>query len=705
MYNSLLISALWVLLIAALIACRKDSKDGDNRIYEIRIMVDYAALEVGERLPIQAVALNRSGNVIEDRHFDWTVSEPSVLQLEAGVLVALSSGHTTLVAQSDGVLAEIGIHVASAEEVVFPVELSGDLPADLKGKVTNLYTESGVFPLTENSRVIIGRNRSDQLIFAADTDGNPTLMGYLGPENNVLGVEEIGVALVRFLLSASASDAATLDLRAIISEAPSYSALVKAVNSAVEEGVPPLDSEDVLSLVSSVAYHVERSFAQAADRKASKVAAADTKGIKPEELPFYFSKGLLEESNIWLEDAAEGRVKVFNASRLAWKIRHVDNDLGLVNGAIALPWVSFPGALYAYPEPVAVQIPMMDGRMSLELYQDEETKANHIVNLINMAVNVVAASVGGHLDRQSECALSISQRIRNERMGELLTKADGAAARAYVLETLNQFFNDGFFSLAKDCFILSGRASDYLSGGNRNPQLKAALKVFLKLTTMIEVADQMASFTVFSYQLFHFWDFTGSVTFCKNQGRLVECVKSLDVEGPADSVAVGYTIPLRAMLFGEHGSDLTDKQLVVWSSSDQGIAVVDRQGVVRGLAEGNVEIKAAIGAVQSSYSLRVIPGDDDRNWCIIDVFYKQPRTGWVTFRSSSKNAVQGDIELIDQLWGTSMTCSGQMGGEGTIGVRYKVRRGKNIEFTIYQDDSWHGAGGCGDATLGPFHCQ
>ena len=67
------------------------------------------------------------------------------------------------------------------------------------------------------------------------------------------------------------------------------------------------------------------------------------------------------------------------------------------------------------------------------------------------------------------------------------------------------------------------------------------------------------------------------------------------------ALAVGETLQLAAVVLPE---DTTD-QIVVWTSSDDAIAVVDETGLVTGVAAGNVTITAACGAVMGTYDLEV----------------------------------------------------------------------------------------------------
>ena len=81
-------------------------------------------------------------------------------------------------------------------------------------------------------------------------------------------------------------------------------------------------------------------------------------------------------------------------------------------------------------------------------------------------------------------------------------------------------------------------------------------------------------------------------------------LESLTIAGET-SVVEGETITLTAT---KNPSNTTDTNKITWSSSDESIATVDENGVVTGVAEGEVVITAKCGGVSANWSVAVESG-------------------------------------------------------------------------------------------------
>lgn len=81
-------------------------------------------------------------------------------------------------------------------------------------------------------------------------------------------------------------------------------------------------------------------------------------------------------------------------------------------------------------------------------------------------------------------------------------------------------------------------------------------------------------------------------------------VASVDITCPSSVMEPGESIQLTATPRGADGRSLTDRA-VTWSSSDEAVATVDAQGVVTGMAEGMVEVKAEAGGESGEAELQV----------------------------------------------------------------------------------------------------
>ena len=81
-------------------------------------------------------------------------------------------------------------------------------------------------------------------------------------------------------------------------------------------------------------------------------------------------------------------------------------------------------------------------------------------------------------------------------------------------------------------------------------------------------------------------------------------MSGIEPEQSAISVIAGYTGKLGVRFVP---ADTTDARSVSWSSGDEAIAIVDVDGVVTGVSEGECEITATCGAFSAVFSVTVLP--------------------------------------------------------------------------------------------------
>ena len=81
-------------------------------------------------------------------------------------------------------------------------------------------------------------------------------------------------------------------------------------------------------------------------------------------------------------------------------------------------------------------------------------------------------------------------------------------------------------------------------------------------------------------------------------------MSGIEPEQSAISVIAGYTGKLGVRFVP---ADTTDARSVSWSSGDEAIAIVDGDGVVTGVSEGECEITATCGAFSAVFSVTVLP--------------------------------------------------------------------------------------------------
>lgn len=89
----------------------------------------------------------------------------------------------------------------------------------------------------------------------------------------------------------------------------------------------------------------------------------------------------------------------------------------------------------------------------------------------------------------------------------------------------------------------------------------------------------------------------------------VDAITITDAEGGTDfSVQEGETLALSAAAFDADGNELTGRD-ADWASDDEGVATVDENGVVTGVAAGTATISVTIGGVTESVEVTVSEAD------------------------------------------------------------------------------------------------
>lgn len=87
----------------------------------------------------------------------------------------------------------------------------------------------------------------------------------------------------------------------------------------------------------------------------------------------------------------------------------------------------------------------------------------------------------------------------------------------------------------------------------------------------------------------------------------VNGVARVSVTSPSTSVTAGQSAQLQAAAFTAAGVQIAAPGTFVWSSSAAGIATVDQNGRVTGVAPGQATISAAVSGVAGSLAILVAP--------------------------------------------------------------------------------------------------
>ena len=80
-------------------------------------------------------------------------------------------------------------------------------------------------------------------------------------------------------------------------------------------------------------------------------------------------------------------------------------------------------------------------------------------------------------------------------------------------------------------------------------------------------------------------------------------LSSIEIKGDEDTLLKGESTQLRVVY---DPADTTDNKTVTWTSSDNNVATVDQNGLVKALAEGTVTITATVGGKTDTYEITVV---------------------------------------------------------------------------------------------------
>ena len=89
---------------------------------------------------------------------------------------------------------------------------------------------------------------------------------------------------------------------------------------------------------------------------------------------------------------------------------------------------------------------------------------------------------------------------------------------------------------------------------------------------------------------------------------VAELAIALTFVDPPATLVVGDTIPLNVV--GNLGAKRVTPKRISWSSSDKALAIVDAEGVVRGVGAGVVHLTASVPTGEATVEIEVLQGAD-----------------------------------------------------------------------------------------------
>jgi hypothetical protein len=557
-------------------------------------------------------------------------------------------------------------------------------------------------------------HRDEDLVFGLDLNDNIMLVGVVQNDVDTLDGVTTAIAMVRLGLNVLELPAvAGHTLNETIRTSPSFGQLVSEIQSQLELGNSPVENDLVKTAAVLVTEDVKnklnpgaansglRQTAKIERQKTSKnqilIASSSTNivmkksevvHVPPKDLPYYIIKSPLKGNNLWLEDISGPGITLHNDTRLYWDVKSFDQDTIVDSQELEwLPFSFFEFVPYINP-PTITPLYVKNGKARIDISQSEKTKAKHMIYSITQALSVVLAWATKNSDldvkNQVDCTEQVAKWILNDKMPDLLTKADGKSA----LEYRDHVMQGDVLSNLVPIFETVNVCTPYIPQFKNTPAkkfIKSLYSVWAKLNFAIAVGTA----TEFIYQTYHYWDHTSSIELCKNKGVLSECVERINFVVPIAAIDVGSTLKMSVTVTGVNGTDLTAIQEILWSIDNPQIASIDKDGLLIGKAPGFVKVVATTGGIAKTFDVTV-KENSQSNYCRFVIPYKQPINGLTEFKSeysADSPLLEGDI-LADEgdILGQVQVCNGSNSqvGEGVVAFIRKIRKGKHIKITYYQ---------------------
>ncbi|TGE18016.1 Ig-like domain-containing protein [Hymenobacter elongatus] len=492
-----------------------------------------------------------------------------------------------------------------------PVTFGADVSAAGRQEVEGFYSALESTAPTDDAMLPVAIGRKEDLFFALGGKEQVLLMGFTEGEPAELSIENTGVALVRFAINPLGTGSLTpAQLKEAIRKAPAFSLLRQAINQALSKGESSLDSDDAIAKAGAVAAEVVKAYGGFVPNRG--VAGASVN--QATALPYFLIKTAFKGNNIWLEDEkASANVKMFNDTRLYWEVV-TSNEQGQQIQKQEVKWEPFKFFEFL-PFVNPPETAILQGhpeKFTVTIGQNTQLRGRHAAFLIQSAILTLLEWAGDPKrdpEKVAACVNALAPVIVNKELSGLITQADGQSARQYLLEIMDKLMgvtDSGKFWIYEYMNQCQGKN---LPGIEDLPAKRKFAKLLSRAWTKMQVTISFSATAGFAYQFFYYYNHTASVTLCKNNGTVSECVDRVNISDPTASNAlpVGTTLSLSGTVIGEDGTDLTSSHTITWQSSNPALATVNAQGVVTGIKVGKVDITGTCGGKKGTLNLTVTP--------------------------------------------------------------------------------------------------
>jgi hypothetical protein len=477
----------------------------------------------------------------------------------------------------------INLFVSSGGQTV-PTSIGASVPAAASGLITTFYSAGttvavgGAIPTLADGSVPV--------LFAGDGINDPLLLA-IGSTTGTLDANTTSIGIVRATLGLVTSQAPLTSsvLAAAIQASSHYAQLLSDVNTALNSGQPPIDSDAVVQdalIVAQDAIVTLNTNGVLAAGSPARVKSAAIQVNPP--LPYYFINNSEPYNRLWLaDDSGTSNVNVMNQTFIAWQFTTTNAGAPL-DSEIAPPLASSYKQLAGYYGGSA-STTMLIGtspEFTLTLSQSDTTKNTNSLLVLTQFANFLASAASGAAPTSNEllCFSTGLSTLFDSDLATLVAQPTGAAAEAYLKSIfLSASTLPNFYKLYTTC-------------GSITPPVTPIFGTTIsKLWTAINLSKAGVSTIGTAAETFSYWNYPSQdYLVCKtNDGITAFPCITLQLSPAAPTVAVGAATTLTVSAVNADGASIPIPSPLNWSSDTESVATV-LNGVVTGVAGGTATI-------------------------------------------------------------------------------------------------------------------
>jgi hypothetical protein len=505
------LTVLFVLLMVAVVSCKKDEP---RSLTSIEVSAPTSMLRTGDSINIQAVGKDASGGIMTGIAFTWNSSDPATAVVNNGIVKGLKAGNVSITASSGNVTGSINLVIKdfiAGDYINSLITIGTDVSPVTSSKIKGFYSALGFASKASSDSLPLIKNRKENLVVAVDNNNNVVTLGFVKGNDAKLDVELAGISLVRFVMNPSGTGQLdNTELSTLIKNTPSFADLKISIQQGFGNGILLLENDDVLKKAVTVGH-------DALIKKGELIAGRMNANLGGKE---YYIDGFFSGENLWFEDVPGQTINFINDTRLYWQVTSKKESGDKIETQI-LDWrpFKFVEFLTFLNPPTEKKLTVLgDGKFSVTVEQTNDLRTRHFLHLMQQGFHVLLEGILKKNDpdtKDLECALKAAQGALTEKFPELLYKGSKEAAFDYIKSVIANLEGDWLIKMVTKC------APDIFNVENITTTF--AQKIF-KIWFDVQWAVRFGTFTGYAAQVYKYWDFKETRTFCKKNGELSKCI-------------------------------------------------------------------------------------------------------------------------------------------------------------------------------------